>query len=826
MIRGKKQSAFRLLRIESLSSRRMFAAELATGLSLEDARDQIAGRFDSATIVTHGFQIDGAGDSLMPLAEAIVERNGGFLVDIDVGAVDGAITFDLLASESKTGNELVFLFDWGDASNNDSAGWGEAAGDALFSIGAGLGLFDPDAGSANTINLHFIGHSFGTAVTSEAIERLAAFKVPVDHVTYLDPHDFDQARLPIDGSQRLFELGAPQVLGGSGLTEDGYGASVWNNVTFADVYYQTNPLGLIPINPGGRPIPGAYNVSLTQATEDFFIPHSAVWNDFYIDSVTSLDSTSGYAFSSRVIPPNDRPAAVFFGLGQEHDHTPEAIVNRDTGLPNSIGLGSLGLTTEQITNARWEPVWTPGIYNGNLDLIGNASDEVPGWVFHGGGGDSQWQTSGDGAVRLTEAGQSRTHNLVYFPKNVSQLEYEVNFGSSDDNAVLEILIDEILVESISLDSMATNEQSLATTSGVSRSIPIGSLGGRARTITFRSVSMSGSGQVDIRIDDITFSRSDRTFNSNHRTLVVETVEGQQAIPSDVNTIAIQFQAEANSFIEVESIDVTHSSSLAWTNLFVVNDRFESIGTVEERTLSAELEAGRTYAILFDPTNSMRTYQITSSAGDHSLNPLAPTNLFAPTDVNADGRVSALDALIVINALNALANDNGVENGKRPFLDVNHDGSITAVDALQVINVLNATVPRGMSEPEPIGEPIATGGRRRVDAYEFVGLLTDGVVDTERIIVLNCQKVGIDTVIPVDVLLPRVTSPERSLGEVERRRSGVREGGGTGVVSLDRLGLPWGCPLPDLASLDPTSPSFAGGGDRKLAQPKIAVTKTF
>jgi len=165
----------------------------------------------------------------------------------------------------------VVLFDWSDESNNMSSGWGEGAGDALFSLLAGVGLVDPDAGAANP-PLHFIGHSFGTAVTSEVVERLARFDVPVDQVTYLDPHDFDQS-CPVDGSQRLFDLGAPA----------GYGATVWNNVAFSDVYYQVRGLNgsAVPqfVVPLGRPIPGAANFWLDAENElpvaTIFLPPSS-----------------------------------------------------------------------------------------------------------------------------------------------------------------------------------------------------------------------------------------------------------------------------------------------------------------------------------------------------------------------------------------------------------------------------------------------------------------------------------------------------------------------------------------------------------------------
>lgn len=61
------------------------------------------------------------------------------------------------------------------------------------------------------------------------------------------------------------------------------------------------------------------------------------------------------------------------------------------------------------------------------------------------------------------------------------------------------------------------------------------------------------------------------------------------------------------------------------------------------------------------------------------------------DVNNDNRVSAIDALQVINVLNSFGS--GVLQGSGlsapPFVDVNDDGRVSAFDALQVINFLNS-----------------------------------------------------------------------------------------------------------------------------------------
>ena len=249
------------------------------------------------TILTHGFELLGRtadGETLRPLANDIRDFAAGvadqaWLLDYDVLGENGPAVFDASNSTPDALNgsfvvpeitpdlkgksiELVLTFDWAPESNEWSAGWTEAAGDALFNLIVALGLSSsavtagtasggslttitlgesastdpgayvgntivlasgPDAGETRTIkaygtdrvatvdeawthiptaniqyqifrgpDLHFIGHSFGAAVTSEAVERLARIGSPVDQVTYLDPHDFDQEQLPVDEAQR------------------------------------------------------------------------------------------------------------------------------------------------------------------------------------------------------------------------------------------------------------------------------------------------------------------------------------------------------------------------------------------------------------------------------------------------------------------------------------------------------------------------------------------------------------------------------------------------------------------------------------------------
>ncbi len=82
----------------------------------------------------------------------------------------------------------------------------------------------------------------------------------------------------------------------------------------------------------------------------------------------------------------------------------------------------------------------------------------------------------------------------------------------------------------------------------------------------------------------------------------------------------------------------------------------------------------------------------SSTDDGSINePTDDTSLLpeSPLDINADGQVSPLDALLVINELNATSERDRSSVNTGTTLDVNGDGHISPVDALLILNELNS-----------------------------------------------------------------------------------------------------------------------------------------
>ena len=109
-----------------------------------------------------------------------------------------------------------------------------------------------------------------------------------------------------------------------------------------------------------------------------------------------------------------------------------------------------------------------------------------------------------------------------------------------------------------------------------------------------------------------------------------------------------------------------------------------------------------------------------------------TNLRNPLDVSSDGKVSAIDALMVINDLNAFGARSLSQlslgmNGWLPpqfFLDVNHDTSVSPLDALMVINHLNASLASSPPQTPPGAGGEGEGeGEAAPDGASFVLALT-------------------------------------------------------------------------------------------------------
>lgn len=144
---------------------------------------------------------------------------------------------------------------------------------------------------------------------------------------------------------------------------------------------------------------------------------------------------------------------------------------------------------------------------------------------------------------------------------------------------------------------------------------------------------------------------------------------------------------------------------------------------EQASLGIHVDAQ--HRLLFEGAWTLETPEIIDSqfmqivrAGEVSLHVANDTpwrNVLQATDVNNDGRVSALDALIVINRLNrdeasALPTPTANEPFGGFYFDVSGDNHATALDALRVINHLNRSDgAAATAEGEPAGALLAASG---------------------------------------------------------------------------------------------------------------------
>jgi len=172
--------------------------------------------FAQTTIITHGYAA-GTSDPIhtwmLDMANAITNRAGSGVVRIYNKATGN---FDY---ENGSGTRTVLLFDWWDDSNDLHKGFSEAAGDALFAA-LMKGNLQNDF---NLDDLHFIGHSRGCVVNSEAIERLLVAGIPVEQETSLDAHDWGELGVTLTD----YDVNPDSI--SSGFVG-------WSGITWADSY--------------------------------------------------------------------------------------------------------------------------------------------------------------------------------------------------------------------------------------------------------------------------------------------------------------------------------------------------------------------------------------------------------------------------------------------------------------------------------------------------------------------------------------------------------------------------------------------------------------
>ena len=172
----------------------------------------------------------------------------------EVGNSENMIKIDMTSGEG----ERIIVFDWTKDSMDPGLGYSEAAANALF---ASLKEYQ----NGHTLEpIHLIGHSRGTTVMSETAERLLASGGSVDHVTYLDPHDWGynisnfsditsdlEKLLSYTGGRAFHDLDANSFVVDDPMIPDdeeyaytnptaNSGTVTWSGVRWSEAYWQSN----------------------------------------------------------------------------------------------------------------------------------------------------------------------------------------------------------------------------------------------------------------------------------------------------------------------------------------------------------------------------------------------------------------------------------------------------------------------------------------------------------------------------------------------------------------------------------------------------------
>jgi hypothetical protein len=460
------------------------------------------------TIITHGYQLGGVSptnqsDWTFQMALEIVKKHGKGTIKTYEKST-GRFKTD---TEVGVGGETVLLFDWAAESDDNSHGYSEAAGDALF---AAL-MIEQKKGNIKLENLHVIGHSRGTVVNSECVLRLLSAGVVVDHVTYLDPHDWGVGTIATQTDDD-FDV-HPEFNPIPGIANSHQAVVGWRGVVFCDTYYQDAGWEDGNCNDCGSCLGGLEGRNITGSMSELWnyygqckLCHSNLHSCGYTKSVINptsvLDKKGGYKYAR--LGGGERPASTnvqsipidadfFFGIYN---------LKRPDGTPYQR---------------------IKGIVNGSFDrgafvsVQGAKFSIIPGWDYHGGSISKEPAVHfSEGFVEMTDSPDNvptnksvLRHNRLYVPKGAKTIAFRYK--------TLKLEKGKLNIRIQSQTSTKSRESTInlekINPTFIEHYIDVSEFLQDVITLEFELIS-TGNGISSIALDDVRFDKNKTTFSTN------------------------------------------------------------------------------------------------------------------------------------------------------------------------------------------------------------------------------------------------------------------------------------------------------------------------
>lgn len=348
----------------------------------------------------------------------------------------------------------IFVMDWAAASNDAGEGFSEAAADALFNSL----LLEEELNNGVDFSgfLHFIGHSRGTAVNSDVVERLLSIGIDVDQVTNLDPHDWGAG---VTGFLFATDFDMNPYLLDVGMDD---GIVAWQPIGWSDSYYQidTGPAEGLFNGLSGRNIIGTNNILLQN--DDNLLPgdlgscigHSSV-HEWYLGTILAV--YGGY-------DPDLDPDNCFYNQYGRPAAPDSGFYFTTLLLSDKCGHGSSPLCNEENERTALQFGFADprqGIINGDGRRVGAPALPPPGYRYFGGSGEKGNMPGGGVVDFITNEkisfGQDGyvEHNPLYIPEEATGIEIDVISASS--GGTLDVFLNGLLIGQIDEFSAPTVE---------------------------------------------------------------------------------------------------------------------------------------------------------------------------------------------------------------------------------------------------------------------------------------------------------------------------------------------------------------------------------